>query len=144
MEALYQKYFFDEHFPFDVFIADTTEFPPHWHKDFEVVYNLGSDMDIGIHDKVYHLKCGDIFIVGANDIHYFPPVKEHNERIILQFNADLLGMYTDFDKGMRFESPMISKDGIPASVHTLLEKQILAIQEENSGKANGYKNVNHG
>jgi len=141
MQALYQKYIFEEHFPFNVYITDDPEFPPHWHEDYEIVYNLDKPFEMGINDEIVLLKTGDIVVVSSNDIHYFLSQPKPRNRIIVQFNGDLLGMYSDFDKNMRFSKPLIKKCDSSNSTHALLERQILSIEHENSEKKNGYKLV---
>lgn len=139
MEALYQKHIFEEHFPFDVYLTASYEFPPHWHEDFEVIYCMDESLKVGIKDEVYELSPGDICIVDANEIHYFPNQSQASLRTILQFKGDMIGMYSDFEQGMHFKTPIIRKDNIKGSFHSELEKQLLAILEENEAMNKGYK-----
>lgn len=139
MEAVYQKYLFEEHFPFDVYITASNEFPPHWHEDFEVIYCMGDYMKVGIKDEIHLLKQGDICIVDANEIHYFPHQPYACNRMILQFKGTHLGMYSDFEAGMHFKTPVIHKDNIEGSFHSLLEHNLMAILSENDRMEKGFK-----
>jgi hypothetical protein len=38
MKAWHQMNLLPPEFPFDLFISENTQFPPHWHGEIEIVY----------------------------------------------------------------------------------------------------------
>lgn len=154
MEASHQKNLVDQEFPFNLLITDITEFPPHWHKEIEIIYVLEGVLDLGLNNQVYTMEPGDILLVGMGDVHYFLPRRLKSKRIIVQFDLSMVEHVSDLFQDRRFKTPLIKNarvldqpsqgqtlDGIVLNeqVHCFLEEQILSLDQEYRQKAEGYK-----
>src|SRR5690554_1287577 len=154
MEASQQKNLVDQEFPFNLMITDITEFPPHWHKEIEIIYVLEGILDLGLNNQVYTMEPGDILMVGMGDVHYFLPRPAKSKRIIVQFDLSMVEHVSHSFQDRRFKTPLIKKVRVPdqtglkqasesevlnVQVHRILEEQILALDREYRQKAEGYK-----
>lgn len=139
MEAWHQKNLTDDQFPFNLFITDILEFPPHWHEEIEIIYVLEEELVVGLNNEIFHLKPRDIFLINSGEVHFFvtPPKKSH--RIILLFELSLFQSLADFLRVRKPVSPLIAFDIPESGAHHDLEKQLLAIAQEYSGKLPGYQ-----
>lgn len=147
MRASHQKNLVDREFPFNLLITDIAEFPPHWHKEIELIYVLEGLLDVGLNNKVYTLEPGDILLVGIGDVHYFLTRPVKSKRIIIQFDLLMVEYQSGAFLDRRFRFPLIKKNradsleiGYPERrVHRLLEEEILTLHHEYQEKAEGYK-----
>lgn len=143
-QASQQKNLVDNSFPFNLFITDVPEFPPHWHTEIEIVYSLEGQQDIGLNNRVYTLEPRDILLVGMGDVHYFLHQSAKNKRIIIQFKPNLVEGFTPVFRKRRFIQPLIkshtaSEANKEIELHKLIEKQILTLSNEYFNKQEGYK-----
>ncbi len=139
MEPWHQRNLTDDQFPFNLFITDILEFPPHWHEEIEIIYVLEEELVIGLNSEIYHLKPRDIFLINSGEVHFFvtPPKKSH--RIILQFELSLFQSLANFMRARKPVSPLIAFNIPESGVHHDLEKQLLAIADEHSRVLPGYQ-----
>ena len=144
MEASHQKNLVDQEFPFNLMITDITEFPPHWHKEIEIIYVLEGVLDLGLNNQVYTMEPGDILMVGMGDVHYFLPRPQKSKRVIVQFDLSMVEHVSDSFQDRRFKTPLIKNARVhdqarQEQAHRLLEEQILILDQEYRQKAEGYK-----
>ncbi|HEY5562426.1 MAG TPA: AraC family transcriptional regulator [Clostridiaceae bacterium] len=142
MQAWHQKTLLDSDTQLNIFIADISEFPPHWHEAVEVVYILDGNLKIGVNSEIYTLNSGDILLINGGDVHYFLPNCLNVKRIILHFEMSYFEAFTTMVKSKRFKEvlfkPPIEKiEGI--NPHQIIEKQMLNIFSEYNNKNEGYK-----
>jgi AraC-like DNA-binding protein len=139
MEPWRQKNLTDGQFPFNLFITDILEFPPHWHEEIEIIYVLEEELVIGLNSEIYHLKPRDIFLINSGEVHFFVTPPKKSQRIILQFELSLFQSLTDFLRARKPVSPLIPFDTPESGAHHDLEKQLLTIAREYSKKLPGYQ-----
>lgn len=139
MEAWHQRNLTDDQFPFNLFITDILEFPPHWHEEFEIIYVLEEELVIGLNNELFHLKPRDIFLINSGEVHFFvtPPKKSH--RIILQFELSLFQSLANSMRERKPVSPLIDLDSPQSGVHQDFEQQLLSIADEYTQKLPGYQ-----
>lgn len=151
MEVSHQKNLVNQEFPFNLLITDIAEFPPHWHKEIEIIYVLEGKMDIGLNNQIYTMESGDILLVGMGDVHYFLTSPVRSNRIIVQFDLSMVEYVSPAFQDRRFKIPVIRKRPVTAGesvqswtpierkAHHLLEEQILTLHDEYQSKSEGYK-----
>lgn len=62
----------DPAFPLNISkVTGAINFPPHYHKQLEVVYCVDGKMTVEVNHTNYQLKAGDIILIGANHIHSY-------------------------------------------------------------------------
>jgi AraC-like DNA-binding protein len=127
------------------FVTDISEFPPHWHKELEIVYVLGEGLELGQGGELFRLGPRDIFLSTPGEIHYFPSQTTRCRRIILQFDPSALDESGHF-RDMRIQSPWIpagGPTGCPAGslggTHELLERDIVEIGLELAERHEGFE-----
>lgn len=139
MQPWHQKNLLGPNAPLTLIITDDNEFPPHWHEAVEVVYALDETLSIGVGSEVYHLRTGDIALIGGGEVHYFLHQAGKIRRAVLLFNPVTFDPATSGMGDMRFASVWISgRDERQANLHRALEAQICAILEEYGRKREGY------
>lgn len=139
MEAWHQKNLTDEQFPFNLFITDILEFPPHWHEEIEIIYVLEEELVIGLNSEIFHLKPRDIFLINSGEVHFFDTPPKKSQRIILQFELSLFQSLANTLRERKPVSPLIAFDSPQSKVHHDLEQQLLAIAHEYSLELPGYQ-----
>ncbi|NLY75929.1 MAG: AraC family transcriptional regulator [Firmicutes bacterium] len=139
MEAWRQKNLTDDQSPFNLFITDVLEFPPHWHDEIEIIYVLEEELVIGLNSEIFHLKPRDIFLINSGEVHYFVTPPKKSRRIILQFELSLFQSLANFLRERKPVSPLIPFESPEFGAHRDLEKQLLAIVQEYSRKSPGYQ-----
>ena len=138
MEAWHQRNLVDTEFPFNLFITDIAEFPPHWHEEIEIVYVLDENLVIGLNNEIFTVKPRDIFLIGRGEVHFFMTPPKKSKRIILQFELSMFETFAATMRERRFTIPLIENIGAGETTHYELEHQILQIEEEYGRKAEGY------
>lgn len=101
-------------FPFKFLINDgnilTT---PHWHKEYELLWIIKGEANLGINDQQFHLKANEIAFFNSGDIHYVVATPD-SQRYVYQFDLTFFSEATvqgaDFDfKTMFSTTPRISR-----------------------------------
>lgn len=138
MEVFHQRNLVGEEYPFNLFITDIAEFPPHWHEEIEIVYVLDETLDIGLNNEIYTVKPRNIFLIGRGEVHFFITPPKKSKRIILQFELSMFEAFAPMMRERKFTAPLIQNEGMNEPIHRDLERQILWIEEEYARKAEGY------
>ncbi|HOJ80402.1 MAG TPA: AraC family transcriptional regulator [Clostridiales bacterium] len=144
MKALHQKTLLDADFPMNIFFTDVTEFPPHWHEVVELVYITEGSLTIGVNNEVYTMEPGDIVLVSGSDVHYFVPIPNQVNRLIVHFDMAYFESAYPEAKNKRFaivhmKKGQISDNGV--DVHELLVEQLDEIISEYKEQRPAYKLV---
>lgn len=140
MEAWHQRNLTYEDYPFNIFVTDIPEFPPHWHEELEIIYVLEEELVIGLNNEIYTLKPRDILLINSSEVHFFVTPPKKSKRIILQFEQRLFGSFATMMRENKFVTPYLnSSNESQTQVHRSLEKQILLIIEEYSKIRQGFQ-----
>lgn len=137
MEAWHQKNLLDVESQFQIFLTDVSEYPPHWHEEFEIIYVLDEKLDIGLGSEIYTLEPRDILLVGMGEVHYFLTRPVRSKRAILQFKLSFFEASAPIFKDNKFQTPLIKPDQFPF-IHNQLEQPLLAITREYDEQYEGY------
>lgn len=138
MEVFHQRNLVDGEFPFNLFITDIAEYPPHWHEEIEIVYVLDQPLVIGLNNEIFTVNPRDIFLIGRGEVHFFITPPKKSKRIILQFELSMFENFAPMMRERKFTVPLIGGKGASEPTHGDLEQQILWIEEEYARKAEGY------
>ena len=106
------------------------EYPFHWHSPIEVIMPIKSTYHIELPSDVHYvLNEGDIIIIRPGILHKL--YAEVGERIIFQFNMNLLNALDDFDDFFQAGSPfiLITPENNP-EIHEECKKLMLEIKDE--------------
>lgn len=144
MKAQYQKTLLDADFPMNIFFTDVTEFPPHWHEVVELVYITEGSLTIGVNNEVYTMEPGDIMLISGSDVHYFVPIPNQVNRLIVHFDMAYFEAAYPEAKNKRFTRVNLKKGQSPdgeIDVHKLLEDQLTEIINEYNEQRPAYKIV---
>lgn len=139
MEAWHQRNLTDEDYPFNLFVTDIPEFPPHWHEELEIIYVLEEELVIGLNNEIYTLKPRDILLINSSEVHFFVTPPKKSKRIILQFEQKLFGPFSAMMRENKFVTPLICSQESETQVHRSLEQQILQILDEYSKMNQGFQ-----
>lgn len=110
--------------------VDNEEYPFHWHNPIEVIMPLISDYHIELPSNLhYYLREGDILFLKPGVLHKI--YAQEGERIIFQFNLNLLNSLDDFDDFFKSGSPaiLINPEDNP-DIHEKCKDLILEIKDE--------------
>lgn len=70
----------------------------HWHNSLELIYITEGCMDVGVNDKTYTLKSGDLIVINSADLHYTQVYDLVTVNYTLQIPYSLLKTHIpDFD-----------------------------------------------
>ncbi|MBP1042204.1 helix-turn-helix transcriptional regulator [Vagococcus sp. BWB3-3] len=128
-------------FPFRILLNDgnilTT---PHWHREIEIIYVTEGTINLGINDRPYTLRAGELVLINGGDIHYVLP-SPGSERIVFQFDlaffvkldTDNVNLQEVFHHVEPF-SPLWGKEQ-EATIRALLEE----CYQEEQRKSIGYQ-----
>lgn len=86
MSILYQQNLEGRPLPYLVFLTDIQDYPPHWHSEYEIIYNLDEPFELTIGESTISLNTGDIYIVEPHIIHGFKLQEKPQKRFILQYD----------------------------------------------------------
>jgi len=141
LKVLHEKNILNEEFPFEMWIAGSVEYCPHWHEGVEIVYVIDGTADVGLNGEVYALNPRDILIIGGGDVHYYLPEVTTGSLLIVLFKLSLFEPYVSVMDNKKILNPLqrSSCDVDSNHVHKLLEDQILSMKEEYVKKLPGYK-----
>lgn len=138
MEVFHQRNLVGEEFPFNLFITDIAEYPPHWHEEIEIVYVLDEPLTIGLNNEIFTVNPREIFLIGRGEVHFFITPPKKSKRIILQFELSMFENFAAIMRERKFTNPLIQSKGGDEPAHRDLERQILWIEDEHTRKAEGY------
>jgi len=143
MQGSFEKTVLEPDFPFRLFLNDGYgSVPHHWHEDIEIIYLVEGSVEVGIANDLYRLKARDILMIGPGEVHFFLKETESSNRAVIQFRMSIYDAFLSGSKDSRTIRPMFShsKYLTPGTeIHSLLEKQILELINENTAAKEGYK-----
>ncbi|MBC8060916.1 MAG: helix-turn-helix transcriptional regulator [Clostridiaceae bacterium] len=143
MQGSFEKTVLESDFPFRLFLDNGyANTPHHWHEDIEIIYLVEGSVKVGIGNDLYHLKVRDILIIGPGEVHFFLKQMESSNRAVIQFRMSIFDTFLSGSKDSRTIRPMFthSKYLIPGTeLHSLMEKQIQQLINENTAAEVGYK-----
>lgn len=137
--AWQEKNLVDECFPFNLFIANDVEFPPHWHEEFEIIYMLDETLSVGLNSEIFNLQPRDILVISRGEVHTFLTQPRQARRIIVQFTPAIFESLAPLMRNCRFTAPLIRADNEGSTIHCQLEQQILMAQAEYRAKQDGFQ-----
>lgn len=131
----------NQDFPFEMWIADSIEYCPHWHEGVEVVYLIDGTADVGLNGDIYSLEPRDILIIGGGDIHYYLTDATTGRLLIFQFKLSLFESFLSIFNNKKILNPLQRPNNLEGviTIHRLLEDQILSMKDEYEKKLKGYK-----
>ncbi|MBU3216362.1 AraC family transcriptional regulator [Clostridium estertheticum] len=143
MRGSFEKTVLEPDFPFRLFLSDGFDSTPHhWHEDIEIIYLVEGSVKVGVGNDLYHLKRRDILIIGPGEVHFFLKEMQTSNRAVIQFRMSIYDAFLSGSKDIRTIRPMFthSKYLTPSTeVHSLMEKQIQQLINENTAAKEGYK-----
>jgi len=143
MRGSFEKTVLEPDFPFRLFLNDGLDSTPHhWHEDIEIIYLVEGSVKVGIGNDLYHLKRRDILIIGPGEVHFFLKEMRPSNRAVIQFRMSIYDAFLSGSKDIRTIRPMFthSKYLTPGTeLHSLMEKQIQQLINENTASKEGYK-----
>ena len=143
MQGSFEKTVLEPDFPFRLFLNDGYgSVPHHWHEDIEIIYLVEGSVEVGIANDLYRLKARDILMIGPGEVHFFLKETESSNRAVIQFRMSIYDAFLSGSKDSRTIRPMFShsKYLTPGTeIHSLLEKQIQELINENTTAKEGYK-----
>lgn len=122
--------------PYCVFRTKIQEFPPHWHEEFEIIYNLDDSFLLGIGDEEIWLEKGDIYIVEPRIIHAFKPQDIPRDRFIIQFRVKEMHVLKGYNESVRFYNPLLKADDnnpLQQLVQQAMEDIITEVAQDDGG-----------
>lgn len=71
-DSMHEKVITSESLPARSFsyISSSQLITNHWHNSLEILYIASGKMDVGINDKTYSLRRGDLIMINSGDIHH--------------------------------------------------------------------------
>lgn len=66
----------------------TSEFAMHWHNGVEMIYGYGSEYNVTVGTKTYHISDGDIMFVPSRSIHSFTKKDQPDPLYFILFKAE--------------------------------------------------------
>ena len=111
---------------------ELVDYPPHWHAPIEIICPLESGYEAMCSNHTFHLRMGDILIVGPGTIHALSAPKD-GIRIIFQANCQILYGIKRMETIISLISPamLITPEKLPGVYHQVY-RLILEIKEEYS------------
>ena len=95
----------------DIRIRKDTDFPPHFHYCFEMIYIFEGTQKFFVNSKEYNIYDGDLLIIFPYQIHEF--IKSKNNSILIIVDTSLLNEYNIEFNNFKPESPVIKSDELP-------------------------------
>jgi len=143
MQGMLEKTVLEPDFPFRLFFNTGEGFAPlHWHEDIEIIYLVEGKLRVGINSKIYQLYARDILFIPPGSAHCFFAEKEYSNRCVIQFRISIFDSFLSGIQDTKAIKPMFNSTTLlnPGNpLHTLLERQINQLIDENNNKALGYK-----
>lgn len=143
MTILYQQNIIEEEYPYNIFMTRIQEYPPHWHDEYEIIYNLDESFDVGIGDEIITLETGDIYIVEPRVLHSFQVQSTPRNRLIVQFKPRYFSREMNDYEPYRLVNPHIKCrshiDCHEDMIYNTMRLNLEVIRTEYSKKDTGYE-----
>ena len=95
-------------------------FPPHIHKELEILMVTKGEIDLTINSVTHTLTQGDISFVLPNTIHAYKTIN-HCDYLLMIFNGDMLPLYKNTFSTSKALSNYIPSLHVPGDVYTSLD-----------------------
>lgn len=146
-KAFKQYHNIDPSFPMTIrHHHDSINFPPHYHKQLEVLYIIEGTLSVEVNHVLYKLKTGDLMMIGANHIHSYnnKATNDQASYYMLIFDWHYLDAISKDQQSYEDLYPVLLKLNL---LHTLdypiiknrLQPLIREMNEESHWKMKGYK-----
>lgn len=140
-------------FPFQIYPAldgseaqDSDYIPYHWHPELEIITVNAGHVSLTIADHEYDAQRGDVFFIGAEQMHEIRAAGRHNQFRSFVFAADFLQFARDdqaqtellaplAEGGLQFETCLLREEAGQRQVRQLLAQIMRACLD----KAPGYR-----
>lgn len=144
MQALHQKNLLEQGFPFNLFITEDIQFPPHWHDEVEMIYVLDGRLKVGVNNEIYELESRDILLIGGRDVHYFMPQQYWSKIAVIQFGISIFDAFSIMMQDKKFSRLLFGNskklgNNKDVAIHKSMEEQILLLMQEYRNKQDGYQ-----
>lgn len=125
---------------------NTFYFPPHYHKELEMIYvNIGT-LEIEVNHIVYELSAGDLMVIGGNHIHAYRQRLDidHVDYYMLLLDWQLLEAINKDQQSYEYLYPLLLKLNLLKGINNTGMSQVVksifdGIALELLQKNNGYK-----
>jgi len=124
----------------DIYYWDGSDmtFPPHIHKELELVIVTGGELYVTIDSKTYLLRQGDMSFAFPNTIHSYSTTT-HCDYSLLLFKGSMLPLYQNQFFSYRPVQSCIPNSQVPKDVHSLLSSiRQEALLADNTAIITGY------
>lgn len=138
-DSLHEKVITTESLPARCFsyLSDSQLITNHWHNSLEMLYMDSGNMDVGINDKIYHLKQGDLIIINSGDIH-FTHCRKLSRVYALQVPYPILKAHIPNYDYVRFQT-QTGLDILTGSSHfDPIRELMISLYQTMTGKAPGF------
>lgn len=115
--------------PLYCWYGNNMTFPPHIHKELELIMVTSGEIEITIDTSVQVLSQGDICIFFPNTIHGYRSI-DNSDNLLLIFNGSMLPLYKNIFSTYETSNNYIHASEVPSEVYTSLH----SINEELSNK----------
>ncbi|HEX3078596.1 MAG TPA: AraC family ligand binding domain-containing protein, partial [Lachnospiraceae bacterium] len=88
--VFFEKHGFEEKEFFQTIELKNYDFPPHFHRAYELIYINDGSITLTIDQREYHLKKNDLAFIFPNQIHEFKNFN-HSEITVILFSQELIG-----------------------------------------------------
>lgn len=113
-------------------------FPPHIHKELEILYLLEGEIELTVNSKQQVLHGGDVSFAFPNTIHGYKTISQSHYYILI-FNGDLLPLYKNLFSTCKAAECRIPGPSIPGEVYSSLSSIFSETQSGNNpGITTGY------
>lgn len=114
----------------------------HYHDKYEIYYLLNGERFYFINNRTYHIKKGDIVLIGKNILHKTNTADKYpHERILIQFDTDLINKFTDRASDIDLSYCFKVKQNVYSldpEEQLWVENHLFNIIQENQKKKEGY------
>lgn len=114
----------------------------HYHDQFEIYYLLNGERYYFIDNRTYHVKKGDIVLIGKNILHKTNTTDQHShERILIQFDPNLINRIIENSSDIDLYHCFQIKQNIYSldpQEQLWMENHLLNILQENNKQKEGY------
>lgn len=133
-------------FPIKFSVASTLsqriQVHPHWHKEIEILYIFDGQAKQQVGDRFFEVNCGDIIVIGRNQLHSTYSIKGENCKIfvILMDVNDLITpimsslekkLIVDFSSGLRHLTSAVSDAQVLKKISLFIMEIFREIQDGN-------------
>lgn len=117
-------------------------FPPHYHKELEVIYIREGEISVEVNHKTYSLKDGDLLIIGSHHIHSYNTYEgsPSSDRYLLIFDWHYLEQLSrdplifDFLSPVLLDTHLFTNEQLPPEIPSLFFNLYKEYKSDQQGK----------